>query len=350
MNMLTHLCLKMKAMVLDDLGSAGGVDMDIYFKPEWGIVNQFIEPGTAKVFECRNEYGSIRNQFILRRIPHLLDGKQFYDITSPYGYGGPYIADCKEGRKDELIKAYEEQFASFCNENDIISEFVRFHPIIRNDRDFKDIYNAQYDRHTVGTNLEDCADPVQEEFSKSARKCIRRAMRAGITWDVIQNPDDVNEFVEIYYSTMNRDNANDFYYFSKEYFDNCVRLFGEHIILVRALYEGRVVAEGFYITSGSTIHAHLSGTLKEYIHMSPAYVIKYATAVWGKEHGYKLIHYGGGTSNAPEDSLFQFKCKFTKETIFDFYLGKKIWNSNIYEKLVALTGKNDTEFFPAYRG
>lgn len=79
-------------------------------------------------------------------------------------------------------------------------------------------------------------------------------------------------------------------------------------------------------------------------------MVKYATAVWGKEHGYRLVHYGGGTSNSPEDTLFQFKCKFTKGTLFDFYVGRKIWNHEIYGRLVEMTGKYDTEYFPAYRG
>ena len=123
--------------------------MDIYFTPEWGAVNQFIEPGIAKIFECKTEYGIIRNQFILRKIPQLINGKQFYDIASPYGYGGPYIVDCQDGRKTELICAYEEQFSAYCKKNDIVSEFIRFHPIIQNALDFKDLYSAEYDRHTV---------------------------------------------------------------------------------------------------------------------------------------------------------------------------------------------------------
>lgn len=323
--------------------------MDIYFTPAWGTVNQFIEEGIAKIFECRTEYGIIKNQFILRDITQSIDGKHFYDISSPYGYGGPYIVECDADKKEELVRVYEKQFSAYCQKNDIVSEFIRFHPIVQNALDFKELYQAQYDRHTVGTDLT-CDDPIQMEFSKSARKYIRRAIKTGITWDVIEAPDDVSEFVGIYYSTMDRDKATGFYYFPKEYFEECVRLFGERIILVRAIYESKVIAEGFYITYENTIHAHLSGTLKEYIHLSPAYMIKYATAVWGKEHGYKLIHYGGGTSNDPENSLFQFKCKFTKETLFDFYVGKKIWNPEIYQRLVNLTGKHDTEFFPTYRG
>lgn len=325
-------------------------NMDIYFLPEWGVVNQFIELGEAKIFECRTEYGIIKNQFILREIPYLVDGKKYYDITSPYGYGGPYILSCDKSRRENLVKVYAEQFEDYCYKHNIVSEFVRFHPIFRNDRDFQSIYNPQYDRHTVGTNLANSIDPVQDEFSKSARKYVRRAMKAGVSWEVVEAPDNVDEFIDIYYSTMDRDDAKDFYYFPQEYFHECVRLFGEHIILVRALYEEKVIAEGFYITYRDIIHAHLSGTLKEYINLSPAYVIKYATAVWGKEHGYKLIHYGGGTSNDPENSLYQFKCKFTKNTLFDFYIGKKIWNKEIYKRLVDMTDKKEVDYFPAYRG
>lgn len=323
--------------------------MDIYFTPQWGEVNQYIEEGIAQTYECRTGYGVIKNQFILRSIPQLVDSKQYYDIASPYGYGGPYIESCEIGRKDELVHAYEEQFSAYCRDNDIVSEFVRFHPIVQNALDFRDLYGAEYDRHTVGTDLTS-DDPIQMEFSKSARKYIRRAIRAGVTWDIIEAPRDASEFVKIYYSTMDRDKATGFYYFSEKYFEECLRLFGDHIILVRALYEGKTIAEGFYITYGGIIYAHLSGTLEEYISLSPAYVIKYATAVWGKEHGYKLVHYGGGTSNDLGNSLYQFKCKFTKETLFDFYVGKKIWNPEIYQKFVNLTGKHETSFFPAYRG
>lgn len=100
-----------------------------------------------------------------------------------------------------------------------------------------------------------------------------------------------------------------------------------------------------------TIHAHLSGTLKEYLYLSPAYIVKYATAVWGKEHGYELIHYGGGTSSSEDNSLYQFKLNFTKDTIFDFYVGSRVWNKEVYEDLVSLRNGDigNSGFFPRYR-
>lgn len=99
------------------------------------------------------------------------------------------------------------------------------------------------------------------------------------------------------------------------------------------------------------IAAHLSGTLSEYLHLSPAYIIKYATAEWASNNGIEYIHYGGGTSRSEENSLYLFKKKFGKHTEFDFYLGKKIWNMELYLELCKITKSDqDAEFFPAYRG
>lgn len=325
------------------------IGMDIYFTPEWGEVNKLIEPGEPFQYVFESKTGCIKNLIIKREIPRLVDGEQYYDIVTPYGYGGPYIESCVEGKKDQLLEEYKVNFGRYCNANKIVSEFVRFHPIINNGRDFSRIYEAQCIRQTVGTNLES-DDPVANEFSKSARKYVRRAVRDGVIWRVTEGPRDVSQFVDIYYSTMDRDNATDYYYFPLEYFNKCLELFRDHILFVEAIFHEKTIAAGFYLCYGDTIHAHLSGTLKEYLHLSPAYIIKYATAMWGKENGYKRIHYGGGTSNSPEDPLFLFKSKFTKNTFYDFYVGRVVWNQPVYDRLVEMTGKYDTEFFPKYRG
>lgn len=322
--------------------------MDIYFTKEWGIVNQHIENGEAKLFELKTKNGSIKNMVILREIPELINERKYYDIITPYGYGGPYIEEYIEGKKEDLVKEYEEQFSKYCTENNIVSEFIRFHPIIENAKDFEKIYDVEYMRHTVGTNLK-VENPVEEEFSKSCKKYINRAIKKGVTYEIIESPDSLNEFIEVYLSTMDRKHAKEFYYFSKEYFEKCIKLFSKNIVLVKVNFNGEIIAAGFYLKYGTILHAHLSGTKSEFLELSPAYIIKYAMTIWGKENGYTLIHHGGGTSNSIEDSLYQFKLKFTKDTIFDFYIGKKIWNKEIYEKLVERKGKENKDFFPAYR-
>ena len=53
--------------------------------------------------------------------------KNLFDITSPYGYGG-YL------RKNNNInmEQFYVYFCNYCKENNIVSEFIRFNPILNN--------------------------------------------------------------------------------------------------------------------------------------------------------------------------------------------------------------------------
>ncbi len=323
---------------------------DIYFDKNYGKLYEKIEKGKAKIFEYQDENGKISNQFIIKEIPINIDNNKYFDIVTPYGYGGPIIENCIEGKKENLVKCYEKAFNNYCSENNVVSEFVRFHPIINNVKDFEKIYDTKLLRHTLGTNLDISNSPMEEEFSKSCRKTIRQVLKKGIDYRIIENVTDFSEFKRIYYLNMDRKNADSYYYFDDEYYENMNKYFHNNIIQVQAIYENKVVAEGLYFIYNKIIHAHLSGTDTEYLHLSPAYILKYGTAIWGKENGYKLIHYGGGTSNSLEDPLYLFKKKFAQNTEFDFYIGKKIWNKEIYNKLCRVKKVDENEeFFPAYR-
>jgi len=324
--------------------------MDIYFELNYGKLYEEIEGGTCEVFEHRSSLGTIRHMFIKRKVPIQLGDITYYDLVTPYGYGGPLILNCEEGRKEDLVHEFEVAFEKYCGNHNIVSEFVRFHPVIANASDFQSVYDISFIRNTVGTNIKDYSDPFKDEFSKSARKSIRRALRAGVDYRVIERPDELIHFKDIYYSTMNRNDANDYYYFNDAYFDLCLQLYRNNIILVEAVFEDKVIASGFYFVYDNIVHAHLSGTLTQYLHLSPAYILKYGTMVWAKRHGIELIHYGGGTSNGENDPLYQFKKKFGNNTEFRFCVGKRIWNWDVYTRLcLEKAVKEDTDFFPAYR-
>lgn len=323
--------------------------LDIYFDKNYGKLYENIEKGKVKIFEYEDENGKISNQFIIREIPIKVDKNSYFDIITPYGYGGPIIEYCK-GNKERLLKNYEKAFREYCMKNRIVSEFIRFHPILNNAKDFADIYMVKNIRKTLGTNLKEFEDPVKIEFTKSCRKNIRQGLNKGITYKVTKAPDDIYKFKDIYYSTMDRNHATEYYYFGDEYFKNILKYFKNNILLVEAIYEQKTIACGLYFIYNKMIHIHLSGTLSEYLYLSPAYILRYAVTIWGKENGYEMIHHGGGRSNSEEDSLYKFKKGFAKNTKFDFYVGKKIWNQEIYDKLCEYKGiGNDDDFFPAYR-
>ncbi len=323
---------------------------DIYFTREYGKLNELIEDGKSEEYIFKNEYGVIRSLYIKREIPEEIEGQRYYDLVSPYGYGGPVIEECEANHKESLIDEFGKAFREYCLDNRIVSEFVRFHPIVGNGVDFQKMYHAQWNRHTVGTDLTCSENPIEIEFSKSCRKRIRKAVRKGISYKITENPQNVEIFKEIYYPTMDRNKASGYYYFSDEYFEKCLEYFREKMLLIEAVYEGKTIAAGLYFLWEKTIHIHLTGTLSEYMSLCPEYILRYAVTLWGIENGYDLIHNGGGRTADPEDSLYQFKKQFGQVTSFDFYIGKKIWDQEIYDKLCMETRQDDRNgYFPAYR-
>ena len=325
------------------------INEDIYFDKNYGKLYEKIEKGNSEIFKMQTENGVIINQYIKREIPIKINNTKYYDIITPYGYGGPYILKCNN--KAKLLTEYLEAFGKYCLKNNIVSEFVRFHPIYKNYLDFKDIYNAKFNRYTLATNIKDYEDPVSSEFSKHCKKTIRQVLKEGISFRMIEHPtwNDMEDFIRIYYLNMERKEADEYYFFDKEYFKNILNYFKNKIIIAESIYKGKIIAAGLYFITAGNIHAHLSGTDTQYLNLSPAYILKYGTAKWAKEHGYNFIHYGGGTDTSEDNPLYLFKCKFAVHTKFEFWIGTKIWNKEIYNQLCDQSGQEQTDFFPAYR-
>lgn len=72
----------------------------------------------------------IYNVVLLRKIPNLQkkisnDNLCYFDLITPYGYGGPVI----EGElSNESILDYYKHYYEFCENNNILTEFIRFNP------------------------------------------------------------------------------------------------------------------------------------------------------------------------------------------------------------------------------
>jgi serine/alanine adding enzyme len=323
---------------------------DIYFEEEYGKLCEIIEHGKAEIFEFISNEGKIRNLYIKRNLPKELDPDQkYFDITTPYGYGGPIITELN-GDKEKLLSDFDSEFSHFCIKNNIISEFVRFHPIVRNDITFSSVYDTVFMRETVATRIEGIEDPIQEEFSKSTRKSIRRSLRDGITYEIIENPYELNRFIEVYYETMDRNETGEFYYFSEEYFEYLCDYLADFFININVFYDNQCIGSGIYTIYNGIMQSHLSGTRSEFLRLSPAYVLKFASIDWAKKNNIKIVHHGGGATSDPEDSLLLFKKKFSQKEPFYFYIGKKIHNKEIYDLMVDKSKKKVAGYFPQYRG
>ncbi|CAM2938630.1 GNAT family N-acetyltransferase [Salinicoccus roseus] len=325
------------------------MNKDIYFTEGYAQVNELIEHGEAVFIEVECEYGHITHSAIKREIGIEVDGEKYYDLVTPYGYGGPIIHEYTH--LDRLVEVFEKTLVEYCERHNIVSEFVRFHPVFQNQEPFRSIYDVQYLRKTVGTDLMSYDDVFQSEFNATARRRVRKLIKDDrFSCLVAAKFEDIEDFIEIYNDTMDRHHATDYYYFDRGYFERLKWQFGDELLTTSVFFEGKIIAMGLYFMSDDIIHDHLNGTLAEYLHHSPAYLLKYTMMNWAKANSFSLVHYGGGVSNDAEDSVLKFKKRFSSHTEFDFHIGRKVWNQDVYDALCRKKGiYRETDFFPAYR-
>ncbi len=264
-----------------------------------------------------------------------------YDFTTPYGYGGWII----EGDdSDELFEEYE----AWCKENRIVSEFVRFHPLIENQKYSLGNYNVIPLGQVIAM---DCTDEetLWMNMSSRNRNKIKKAINIGVSVSY-GGIEKLEEFIQIYEETMDRDNAEDYYYFKKEYYDCLFNDLKDNLLVFSAELEGRTLSTCIVFMENGRLSYHLAGSTRISGNIYETNLLIYEVAKWGNRNGYRSFLLGGGVGSK-EDYLYQFKRGFDDKHSFQFYIGKKIHLQDKYDELVSKRENiENMNFFPAYRG
>lgn len=272
-----------------------------------------------------------------------LEEGRYYDFATPYGYGGWII----EGDGiDTLFKEYE----AWCKNEGIISEFVRFHPLVGNHENASESYEVIQLGEVITMDLTS-PEVIWANITSKNRNMIRKAQKNGIKIYRGQYPEIYKVFREIYNGTMDKDEADDYYYFGDGFYESVLSDLSQNAQVFYAVFENRIIAASIMLSANGYMNYHLSGSLREYQHLAPTNLLLYEAALWGCANGCKTLYLGGGVGSG-EDNLYKFKKSFYREDdLKHFYIGKKIYKENIYQELVNMRKDVDnSNFFPKYRG
>ena len=278
--------------------------------------------------------------------PHFsgkLEAGKYFDLSTPYGYGGWIL----EGEGPEgLFRAYDK----WCVKNGIICEFVRFHPVLDNQAACQGPYTVVHLGKTVTMDLSSPEVILSNMISQNRNK-IRKAQKNGIRIYNGRYPEIFKVFREVYNSTMDKDNATDYYYFAPEFYESVCDDLPSNAQVFYAELDGKVIAASIMLTANGYMNYHLSGSLREYANLAPTNLLLYEAALWGNANGCRSMHMGGGVGSR-EDSLLTFKRSFYRgDDLTQFSIGKRIMDQKRYDELVALRGDCESStFFPQYRG
>ena len=328
MNILLSLKDKEEWIRLHDLLPAD--QQDVYFTPEYYALYEQNGDGKACCFVYEEEGGIVLYPFLLNSINQLgyeLDG-EYYDIQGAYGYNG-IVTSSKD---EKFIGRFHECFDQFCQEQHVVAEFSRFHPILSNQKFASRKMQTFYSRKTVMLALTLSLDDIwKSQFSSKNRNVIRKAEKDGVT---IVESQDYEFFRQMYDQTMRNVNAEDFYFFPAAYYERFKETFGDNLILCFAMYEGKPISGSMFMFSKDYAHYHLSGRDKNYYKIAANNAVLWYGIQKAKERGCKWFHFGGGTTGEDDDLLLHFKQNFSKEN-GEFWIGKRVHNQEVYDSIVA---------------
>lgn len=321
-------------------------EWDVYYLS--GYVKAFHIHGDGDPFLLYYEENGLRAIYVYMRRETALPG--VYDSVTPYGYGGVMF----EGNtSEENRKAFWESYVQKMHEENIADNFVRYHPVLRNAEPMKAVSNVIDLGKTIAFDLVS-PEVIWENIISKNRNMIRKAEKNGIEIHHGKGLELFKDFRRIYNATMEKDNAEEYYYFEDAFYESIHNDLHDNYEMFYAVLDGQIIAMSIMLFANKQMHYHLSGSMIEFRNLAPSNLLLYKAALWGFEQGYKTFHLGGGVGSG-EDNLYKFKAAFNKMSDYQFSIGKQIFDQEKYDELVALRAKQDTDFnpeskfFPLYR-
>lgn len=319
---------------------------DVYYLSGYVKAFHIHGDGLPQMFYYENN--GLRGIYVYMKRPTAIEG--LYDSITPYGYGGFLL----EGdTSDENIKTLWAAYVWKMKGENIVDNFVRYHPVLANAVLMKTCSDVIGLGKTVAMDLTS-EDVIWTNIHSKNRNMIRKAEKNGVKIKHGRGLSLFDEFIRLYNSTMDKDNADEYYYFDYDFYKSIHEDLKDNYEMFWAEYEGKIIAMSIMIFANGRLNYHLSGSDINYRNLAPTNLLLYEAAIWGCKMGMKTFHLGGGVGSI-EDDLFKFKIGFNRFSDYQFSIAKHIFDQEKYDVLVAERAERDvnfnieSKFFPLYR-
>ena len=321
-------------------------EYDVYYLS--GYVKAFHIHGDGDPFLLYYEGDGLKAIYVYMRRPTAIEG--VFDSVTPYGYGGVLFEGDTSAHN---LQSFWNEYLMKMEEEHIVDNFVRYHPVLKNADPMKAISNVIDLGKTIAFDLTS-PEVIWDNIISKNRNMIRKAEKNGIE---IHHGKDLalfQDFKRIYNATMDKDNAEEYYYFGDAFYESIYNDLYDNYEMFYAVLDGQIIAMSIMLFANKQMHYHLSGSMIEFRNLAPSNLLLHKAALWGCEQGFKTFHLGGGVGSG-EDNLYKFKAAFNKNSDYQFSIGKEIFDQKEYDELVSLKAKEDSEFnpeskfFPLYR-
>jgi len=285
---------------------------DIYFTPEYGLACEYSDNAE---WECC-VYQDLIYVYLKKPIEH--NNNTYYNLITPYGYSG-YFYSLKKTYQDFL-----PLFREKAKERNYISEILRQNPYINiqiND------YELLTSKTIYTINISNFDDYYKNMLTKKKRNMFNKALKENLKFKIRSLCDGIlnEKFIKLYTFTMNKVNANKYYYFNDNYYKSLEKIQNAYLSEILDHNDNTIGCAIIFIYD-KYIHYHLSCNDNSMNCITDFLLINIV-----KEFGIgKKIILGCGLKD--DDELSKFKGPLCNETLrYNIY--KNIINQDIYNEL-----------------
>jgi hypothetical protein len=304
---------------------------DINYSFDYNILYEKNGDGEIRLFVFQRNGDMYFYPFLIRNVFTDEKKTEYKDIETVYGYTGPVSTNADR----EFINLADKAFCVYCSKEKIITEFIRFNPLLQNQKIAESIDSVSLIplRDYVKVDLSESEEKIVAGFSGQNRNKIRKAEKAGVKIEFDNECIRFGDFVSIYLENMKRLNAAPMYFFSPGFFEGLKSLTKSSGVLVNAIENGEVIGSTVFLKGAVYGHYFLSSATEKGRSHAVSNLMLYQGILWAKNCGLKSIHLGGGVSADESDPLLVFKKNFSK-SIVRFFIGKRIHDENAYNQIV----------------
>lgn len=311
---------------------------DIYFSEEYVrlAVNNLHKPLCVVCEENKN----------IMLLPFLRsEFNDYFDFETPYGYGGP-ISNCDDKVWNEKALKTIIQYLA---DQKYLAGFVRFHPLLNNADLCRNIFTVIDDRKTIAIDTSVSEEEIwQNQIHSKNRNMIRKAEKNGLLFIRDNEFKYLEDFKHLYNSTMQRLDADDFYFFDDEYYSRFVEIYKGKGFLGCISKDSEIIGAALFMYENDYGHYHLAGSNREYSSLGANNLLLWKVACEMHKEGIKEFHLGGGTDSDEENSLFKFKRAFSPN-IKQFSIGKMVFNRDVYDSVCKDWAERNPEKAEKYK-
>lgn len=281
---------------------------------------------SIKLLEYRNDEEFVKYPMLIFDVPKEISNEGYKYSTSPYGFTGPLI----RGSKKFINKAFKYIDKWFFQEK-IFAEFVRFSPFLDYDVSKLNKNNYAISKNRFLAIWDISLIDMQNCSPKYDCNMSRRARKSGVIFREIKKV-DLDQFQDLYNATMIINKAENFFFYSKDYFQKLCEEGSSHNNYIYGVFkEDILIAAAWFLELNNIAVYHLGCNNRQIPGISNL-VLREAIRDLVENKNVSKINLTGGRTKDIEDKLLKFKASIANSQK-DFYIGTRTIMPDIYKKL-----------------